>query len=627
MISAQATAWLKPYEPYEAKPLGSKIYKLITTNPAAPNKEMVVKVLNSKANDQTNLQLFLRLAQNEYDQMKNLKSIPQVVQVYDRLDYEDAGLKWVCILMEYCGESLSQHIANPKKPKLSYDEKINILYQLALGLKGIQDKKTAHFDIKPDNVTYYNGKVKIIDFGTAVESGSTTQFAKLGSTGTVLGYTELFAPPEVINTAKVQRDKIDVYCFGRTGFQLFFDIPESQLKEYFLQYAEKISEKPLVYKINEAKYSANFLSLLKGKKYPDDPSDGFLSERINSLLSQALDINPGKRPTFEFLLGALEHIRDPPPLRLSCYKDCEKCYTIHPSRGVLYAVNRTLGAPGSDVVRETESWPIACLAGYTRFASIFFPPKHVFVFGGKKSSDDCLGTIFAVDVTTRAGTPQPASLRTPRLDATLVTDGTSIYVLGGEGKENTLLNSCEEFIQGKAATDLIAPLNENKARMAACVLNGECIYVFGGEMDNYLDESCTSLIHNYSTKVEMLNLRDKSKWLVVEISNAATTEWNGCGLSGACQVGESILICGGFIRAKNKEYSWNLDQVAFDPKKREFGPIEQKLELIVEFFMNSIYCIKENTLLASTTFTCGEKDQSFYSFNPSTKSWSLHMLT
>ena len=92
---------------------------------------------------------------------------------------------------------------------LTREEVVEIIYQIAEGMKYIHSKKIIHRDLKPTNILIASdGTVKICDFGISklmtIEEQTMTR--GVGS--------QKFMAPEVINEENFYDEKVDVYSFG-----------------------------------------------------------------------------------------------------------------------------------------------------------------------------------------------------------------------------------------------------------------------------------------------------------------------------------------------------------------------------------------------------------------------------
>lgn len=72
------------------------------------------------------------------------------------------------LVYEYCnGGTLAEYIKSKKR--LSEDEAIKIFTQLRSAFELLNKEKILHRDLKPTNILFHNGVVKIADFGFCKE--------------------------------------------------------------------------------------------------------------------------------------------------------------------------------------------------------------------------------------------------------------------------------------------------------------------------------------------------------------------------------------------------------------------------------------------------------------------------
>ncbi|MHB8580803.1 MAG: serine/threonine protein kinase, partial [Ignavibacteriaceae bacterium] len=112
---------------------------------------------------------------------------PNIATIHAIEEYEND----LFIVMEYLdGTELKETIS---KNKLTLDQSLNIIEQIAKGLQAAHQKGIIHRDIKSSNIMITRtGTVKVMDFGLA-KLGGTSQITKLGTT---LGTTAYMSPEQ-----------------------------------------------------------------------------------------------------------------------------------------------------------------------------------------------------------------------------------------------------------------------------------------------------------------------------------------------------------------------------------------------------------------------------------------------
>lgn len=140
----------------------------------------------------------------------SLLSHPNLVSIID-FGYDDAGTQY--LVLDYIeGETLQSRLA--KKGKLTAVEFIDVFTQICKGLSHAHAKGIVHRDLKPSNIMIVadpSGEqiVKIVDFGIARESQSTT---RLTSTGGIVGSPAYMSPEQAEGFPCDARS--DIYSIG-----------------------------------------------------------------------------------------------------------------------------------------------------------------------------------------------------------------------------------------------------------------------------------------------------------------------------------------------------------------------------------------------------------------------------
>ncbi len=112
------------------------------------------------------------------------------------------------------GEDLA-HMIRRREPE-TLEEKLDVLLQISSGLSYAHSKDVIHRDIKPSNIRILdNGRVKIMDFGTAklanVESNLT-------QTGMTLGTVAYLSPERLLG--KASGTNSDIFSYGVLAYEL-----------------------------------------------------------------------------------------------------------------------------------------------------------------------------------------------------------------------------------------------------------------------------------------------------------------------------------------------------------------------------------------------------------------------
>ena len=134
-----------------------------------------------------------------------------IVTVFD-FGFEDA---MPYLVQEYLsGEDLDRKIK--RGDDIPIGVKVDILHQIALGLRHAHEQKIVHRDIKPGNVRVLeDGTAKIMDFGIAKVLQQETGLTKTGMT---VGTAAYLAPEQIRGRSADPRT--DVFSFGVLAYEL-----------------------------------------------------------------------------------------------------------------------------------------------------------------------------------------------------------------------------------------------------------------------------------------------------------------------------------------------------------------------------------------------------------------------
>jgi len=195
---------------------------------------------------------------------------------------EEKGVVYVESLHEHEGKQLIEQMK-----ELTPMEVFDIAGKLLESLVIMEDLKF-HCDITPFNILYGNKTVKLIDFMTYKEIES-----KLKNIKTIkvlnkenVGYTFGYGAPELYRKYQIYSpEKIDVYCWAITIYQLFTKKTRDELEVEAIQYK------------GLGRDYTKFIDLIKSNNFKCEEHEDF----IKQVLVQALDEDPNKRPTFSEL--------------------------------------------------------------------------------------------------------------------------------------------------------------------------------------------------------------------------------------------------------------------------------------------------------------------------------------
>lgn len=145
---------------------------------------------------------------------------PNIVELHDTVEIDKNSF---CTVLEYCeGPDLSQYLKRHKC--IPEKEAKTILRQVVNGLKYLYDRKPRiiHFDLKPQNIIFHHGEVKISDFGLCKILDSNESRCELTSQG--VG-TYWYLPPETFlvgDSAPSISSKVDVWALGVIFYEMLY---------------------------------------------------------------------------------------------------------------------------------------------------------------------------------------------------------------------------------------------------------------------------------------------------------------------------------------------------------------------------------------------------------------------
>ena len=171
--------------------------------------EWAVKEIRKETCD--NFSLFRRRLIAEADLLKRLRhpGLPGIIDII-----EEGGA--VYIIMDFIhGKTLKELVC--EKGIFSEKETVDILAQVCDVLEYLhsQDPPIIYRDLKPANLMVEDGKIKLIDFGTARQYS----YGRNGGDTVSLG-TRGYAAPEQYGGTGQTDARTDIYCLGVTGFFL-----------------------------------------------------------------------------------------------------------------------------------------------------------------------------------------------------------------------------------------------------------------------------------------------------------------------------------------------------------------------------------------------------------------------
>ena len=181
---------------------GSTIFQI--SDKAAGGKRYALKIVKRDSPDDD---IFIEQAKTEYEAGQKLKH-PAIEKIYDiRLKRSWFKVSGVELLLEYVDGKTLDEIEGPEMGQL-----VLIFCQVASAITHMHRRGVFHGDLKPSNIMLSkNGKVKLIDFGTAWIKGREANRAA--------GTPQFVAPEQAAE--KVINERTDIYNFGATLYRMF----------------------------------------------------------------------------------------------------------------------------------------------------------------------------------------------------------------------------------------------------------------------------------------------------------------------------------------------------------------------------------------------------------------------
>jgi len=201
---------------------------------------------------------------------------PRVVRLYDVFEIDNNTF---CTILEYCGMGCDLDLQLKNHKMFTEREARSVIVQIFSGLKYLneQSKPIIHYDLKPGNILYINGEVKITDFGLSkIMEDHDAGEMELTSQG---AGTYWYLPPETFEVGKRPpkiSSKVDVWSAGVIFYQLLY------------------GKKPFGHDLSQQKILADQTILnAKNVDFPDKP---IVSQPAKDFIRRCLAHNVIERP-------------------------------------------------------------------------------------------------------------------------------------------------------------------------------------------------------------------------------------------------------------------------------------------------------------------------------------------
>ncbi len=135
------------------------------------------------------------------------------------LKYDERKGVWY-VIMEYI-DGGSLHAVLDRETRLSEEQAVVIVQEIANALHVASGLKIAHRDIKPDNIMFTSrGEVKLADLGIARHYGSLSSSSDNSSSHDYIVGTPAYLAPEQIRDPEVYDIRSDIYSLGVTFYEM-----------------------------------------------------------------------------------------------------------------------------------------------------------------------------------------------------------------------------------------------------------------------------------------------------------------------------------------------------------------------------------------------------------------------
>lgn len=281
---------------------------------------------------------------------QNICAIHEVEEIDDKL----------FIVMAFCEGSTLGTLLRDERPGL--EKTLDILIQIADGLGAAHEQGIVHRDIKPANVIVsVKGKVKIMDFGLAKQSGAETRSMTRAGAGTLA-----YMSPEQVRGDHIDQ-RSDIWSLGVLSYQML------------------TGHMPF-----EGDYDASILYGIANE--PHRPAIDLFPDilpEINAIIERALEKSPDDR------YDTMEQMRnDLIQARIFLFGDPE---TVMTGKGLFQGGKHIFG------------WRITSLLAFSASAILlFFIIRHLITDGDQYRSRPAERELAAGADTPRPGTPSEA---------------------------------------------------------------------------------------------------------------------------------------------------------------------------------------------------------------------------
>lgn len=147
---------------------------------------------------------------NEINILSNIEAHQHIIRYYDMLKTTNNFY----FIYEYCNGGTLESLLTKEK-KLSEPDALQIFKQLLEAFQILNKYNIMHRDMKPDNIFFHNGIIKLGDFGFCKNLNSAEDMAR-----TMLG-SPIYMAPEVLK-GEIYSNKADIWSLGVVLYEMIF---------------------------------------------------------------------------------------------------------------------------------------------------------------------------------------------------------------------------------------------------------------------------------------------------------------------------------------------------------------------------------------------------------------------